>query len=390
MSFNRRQAMRADLTVFSPEDHAWMGQALALARQALTLSHPNPRVGCVLVREGQLLASGHTQRAGGHHAEAGALAQAAERGVSVAGATAYVTLEPCSHFGRTPPCADALLNAGIARVVVAMRDPNPLVAGAGIDRLRAAGVRVDLGLGAEAALALNPGFVSRMSGGRPWLWLKTASSLDGRTALPDGRSQWITGEAARTDGHHWRARSGVVLTGIGTVVADNPLLDVRAVPTERQPVRAVVDTHFRIDEHARLFNGSPVWIFTVTEDGEKARRLADRNAQVIVLPGVQGRVDLSAVLQWLGEQEINEIHVEAGAALNGALLQAGSVDEWISYVAPCVLGEGRGLAQWASPLAQLAHAPRFEFMEAVPLGEDMRLRMRQVERWQALRHAVCA
>lgn len=368
-----------------------MAQALALARQALTLSHPNPRVGCVLVRDGQLLASGYTQRAGGHHAEAAALAYAQAHGVAVAGATAYVTLEPCSHFGRTPPCADALLDAGIARVVVAMRDPNPQVAGAGLARLQAAGVHVDVGLGTEPALALNPGFVSRMSCGRPWLWLKTASSLDGRTALPDGRSQWITGEAARADGHHWRARSSVVLTGIGTVAADNPLLDVRAVQTERQPIRAVVDTHLRIDERARLFNGSPVWIFTVSEDSEKARRLADRNAQVIVLPRqAEGRVDLAAVLQWLGTQEINEVHVEAGAALNGALLQAGSVDEWISYVAPCVLGEGRGLAQWAPPLAQLAQAPRFEFIEAVPLGVDMRLRMRQAERWQALRHAVSA
>lgn len=368
-----------------------MDQALTLAEKSLYLSHPNPRVGCVLVRDGQHLASGYTQRAGGHHAEAAALAQARMHGVSVRGATAYVTLEPCSHFGRTPPCADALLSAGVARVVVAMRDPNPQVAGAGIVRLRAAGVRVDIGLGAEAALALNPGFVSRVTGGRPWLWLKTASSLDGCTALPDGRSQWITGEAARADGHHWRARSGVVLTGIGTIASDDPLLDVRAVHTERQPVRAVVDTHFRIDERARVFNGSPVWIFTATENHEKAHRLADRNVQVIVLPKqAQGRMDLTALLRWLGAQEVNEVHVEAGAQLNGALLQAGSVDEWISYVAPCVLGEGRGLAQWAPPLVELAQAPRFEFVEAVRLGADMRLRMRQATRWQALRRMVLA
>lgn len=367
-----------------------MDQALALARQALTLSHPNPRVGCVIVRAGRLLASGYTQRAGGHHAEAAALAQARAQGVSVAGGTAYVTLEPCSHFGRTPPCADALLDAGIVRVVVAMRDPNPQVAGAGLARLRAGGVHVDVGLCAEAALALNPGFVSRLSSGRPWLWLKTASSLDGRMALPDGRSQWITGEAARVDGHHWRARSSVVLTGLGTVTADNPLLNVRGIQIERQPMRAVVDTHFRINEHARLFNGSPVWIFTAVENHEKAQRLADRNAQVVVLPEMGGRVDLIAVLRWLGTQEINEVHVEAGATLNGALLQAGSVDEWISYVAPCVLGEGRGLAQWMPPLAELGRAPRFEFIDAVPLGVDMRLRMRQAERWQALRHAALA
>lgn len=381
--------MKADLSLFSPEDQGWMDQALALAEKSLYLSHPNPRVGCVLVRDGRLLASGHTQRAGGHHAEAAALAQAVARGVSIAGATAYVSLEPCSHFGRTPPCADALLGAGVTRVVVAMCDPNPLVAGTGIARLRAAGVRVDIGLGADAAMALNPGFISRMVAGRPWLWLKTASSLDGRTALADGRSQWITGAAARADGHHWRARSGVVLTGIGTIAADDPLLDVRAVETERQPVRAVVDTHLRIDETARLFNGSPVWIFTTVEDDEKARRLAERNVRVVVLPAQStGRVDLAAMLHWLGTQEINEVHVEAGAGLNGALLQADAVDEWISYIAPCVLGEGRGLAHWHPPLAELGQAPRFEFVEAVPLGADMRVRMRQAAHWRALRRAV--
>ncbi|MBV6272429.1 bifunctional diaminohydroxyphosphoribosylaminopyrimidine deaminase/5-amino-6-(5-phosphoribosylamino)uracil reductase RibD [Alcaligenaceae bacterium CGII-47] len=368
-----------------------MDQALALAEKSLYLSHPNPRVGCVLVRDGRQLASGYTQQAGGHHAEAAALAQARMRDVSVRGATAYVTLEPCSHFGRTPPCVDALLDAGVARVVVAMRDPNPQVAGTGIARLRAAAVRVDVGLGAEAALALNPGFVSRMTSGRPWLWLKTASSLDGCTALPDGRSQWITGEAARADGHRWRARSALVLTGIGTIDSDDPLLDVRAVHTERQPVRAIVDTDFRINERARVFNGAPVWLFTATQNIEKAHRLADRNVQVIVLPKqAQGRVDLTALLQCLAAKEINEIHVEAGAVLNGALLQAGSVDEWIAYVAPCVLGEGRGLAQWTPPLAELGQAPRFEFMEAVQLGADMRLRMRQATRWQALRRLVQA
>jgi diaminohydroxyphosphoribosylaminopyrimidine deaminase/5-amino-6-(5-phosphoribosylamino)uracil reductase len=383
--------MSEALTVFSPEDQAWMDQALALAARSIGLSHPNPSVGCVLVRDGRLLAGGHTQRAGGEHAEAAALTQARAANVPVQGATAYVTLEPCSHFGRTPPCADALLDAGVARVVVAMRDPNPRVRGAGIARLRSAGVRVDVGLRTEEALGLNPGFVSRMAYQRPWLWLKTAGSLDGRTALPDGRSQWITGEAARADGHHWRARSGVVLTGIGTIAADDPLLDVRALHTERQPVRAVVDTRFRIDERARLFNGSPVWIFTATDDREKARRLTQRNVRVIVLPRQSdGRVDLAAVLRWLGGQEINGVHVEAGAGLNGAVLEAGLVDEWVSYVAPCVLGEGRGLAQWATPLPALADAPRFEFLEAVPLGADLRLRMRQAKRWQALQHAVSA
>ncbi|MDN5844065.1 MAG: bifunctional diaminohydroxyphosphoribosylaminopyrimidine deaminase/5-amino-6-(5-phosphoribosylamino)uracil reductase RibD [Alcaligenaceae bacterium] len=383
--------MSTDHAVFSTDDRHWMEQALGLATQSLYLTHPNPRVGCVLVRDGQLLASGATQQAGGHHAEAAALADARARGVSVKDATAYVTLEPCSHFGRTPPCADALLAAGVSRVVVGLGDPNPLVAGAGIARLRAAGLRVDVGLCAEASLALNPGFVSRMTCGRPWLWLKTAGSLDGRTALSDGRSQWITGEAARADGHHWRARSSLVLSGIGTVTADDPLLDVRAVQTPRQPLRAVLDTHLRIDEGARLFNGDPVWIFTVTDAPEKARRLADKNGQVIQLPaGTDGRIDLPAMLAWLGAHDINDVHVEAGARLNGALLQADAVDEWISYVAPRVLGDGAGLVQWMPPADELAQAPRFEFMDAVQLGFDMRLRLRHTRRWQALLRAAPA
>lgn len=383
--------MSTDQAVFSAEDRQWMDRALEQAGQSLCLTHPNPRVGCVLARDGRLLASGATQQAGGHHAEAAALAQAQARGVSVRGATAYVTLEPCSHFGRTPPCADALLAAGIVRVVIALGDPNPLVAGAGIARLRAAGLRVEVGLCAEASLSLNPGFVSRMTCGRPWVWLKTAGSLDGRTALPDGRSQWITGEAARADGHHWRARSSLVLSGIGTIAADDPMLNVRAVHSPRQPLRAVLDTHLRIDEHARLFNGESVWIFTTADDPEKTRRLAEKNAEVIRLPpGADGRVDLQAMLAWLGEHEINEVHVEAGARVNGALLQADAVDEWISYVAPRVLGDGAGLAQWAPPDDELAQTPRFEFMDAVQLGLDMRLRLRHARRWQALRQAAQA
>src|SRR5690554_1673238 len=228
-------------------DQALMARAIRLAERGLYTTEPNPRVGCVLVRDGRIVGEGWHVRAGEGHAEVNALRQAGEL---ARGATAYVTLEPCSHFGRTPPCADALLAAGIVRVVIALGDPNPLVAGAGIARLRAAGLRVEVGLCAEASLALNPGFVSRMTCGRPWVWLKTAGSLDGRTALPDGRSQWITGEAARADGHHWRARSSLVLSGIGTIAADDPMLNVRAVHSPRQPLRAVLDTHLRIDEHA--------------------------------------------------------------------------------------------------------------------------------------------
>ncbi|WP_298012613.1 bifunctional diaminohydroxyphosphoribosylaminopyrimidine deaminase/5-amino-6-(5-phosphoribosylamino)uracil reductase RibD [uncultured Castellaniella sp.] len=370
------------------EDHRWMRRALAVAEKSLYLSNPNPRVGCVLVRDGRWLAEGNTQEAGGRHAEAQALWLAQQQQLDVRGSTAYVTLEPCSHQGRTPPCADALIAAGIRRVVVALQDPNPRVAGQGIERLRAAGLDVDAGLMADDSLAQNPGFCARMTRGTPWLWLKSAASFDGHTALPDGRSQWITGDAARADGHGWRARACVVLTGIGTVLTDNPLLDVRAVQTPRQPIRAVLDTQFIISEQARLFNGDPVWIFTARADAGKAARLAGRNVRVIVLPlGENGALDLNALLCWLGDHEINEVHVEAGARLQGALVAGGHVDEWVAYVAPSIVGDGQGLAALPAPIPSLDQAYRYEFLDAVQLGADMRLRMRHAGRWQALRAA---
>ncbi|WP_345796179.1 bifunctional diaminohydroxyphosphoribosylaminopyrimidine deaminase/5-amino-6-(5-phosphoribosylamino)uracil reductase RibD [Castellaniella sp. MT123] len=375
-------------TAFSTEDHRWMRRALAVAEQALFVSNPNPRVGCVLVRDGRWLAEGSTQAVGGRHAEAQALQAAAEQGIDVHGATAYVTLEPCSHQGRTPPCADALIAAGVARVVVALQDPNPRVCGHGIGRLRAAGITVAVGLFAEDALAQNPGFCARMTRGTPWVWLKSAASFDGHTALPDGRSQWITGESARADGHRWRARACLVLTGIGTVLSDDPMLDVRAVQTVRQPIRAVLDTQFIISERARLFNGNPVWVFTSRVDAGKAARLAARNVRVIQLPvGSNGAIDLDGLMQWLGAHEINEVHVEAGARLLGALVAGNHVDEWIGYVAPCVLGAGQGLAALPAPIAGLDQAYRYEFLDAVQLGRDMRLHLRQADRWQALRAA---
>ncbi len=365
-----------------------MRRALAVAEQALFVSNPNPRVGCVLVRDGRWLAEGSTQAVGGRHAEAQALQAAAEQGIDVHGATAYVTLEPCSHQGRTPPCADALIAAGVARVVVALQDPNPRVCGHGIGRLRAAGITVAVGLFAEDALAQNPGFCARMTRGTPWVWLKSAASFDGHTALPDGRSQWITGESARADGHRWRARACLVLTGIGTVLSDDPMLDVRAVQTVRQPIRAVLDTQFIISERARLFNGNPVWVFTSRVDAGKAARLAARNVRVIQLPvGSNGAIDLDGLMQWLGAHEINEVHVEAGARLLGALVAGNHVDEWIGYVAPCVLGAGQGLAALPAPIAGLDQAYRYEFLDAVQLGRDMRLHLRQADRWQALRAA---
>ncbi|NGM85682.1 bifunctional diaminohydroxyphosphoribosylaminopyrimidine deaminase/5-amino-6-(5-phosphoribosylamino)uracil reductase RibD [Parapusillimonas sp. SGNA-6] len=364
-----------------------MRQALQLAESAMYVTSPNPRVGCVIVREGVLLASGATQAAGSSHAEVMALRQAAERGCDVGGSTVYVTLEPCSHYGRTPPCVDALIAARPARVVIAMGDPNPLVGGQGIAKLRAAGIEVATQVCAEEALALNPGFVSRMTRRRPWVWLKLAASLDGRIALSNGESQWITGPAARADGHHWRARSCVVLTGSGTVKADDPRLDVRHVQTSRPPMKAIVDTRFEVDESARILDGSRVLLFTCRPSVEKARRLERRNVQIVELPATKGRVDLAAMMQWMGEHDVNEVHVEAGSRLSGALLQAECVDELLVYMAPMLLGEGLGMVRMAS-LQSLAQAQRFQFMETASIAPDLRIRARHAERWKALLASV--
>lgn len=333
---------------------AW-ARALQLAESAIGLTDPNPRVGCVLLSpEGEELGAGHTQAAGQAHAEVMALRDAAARGHDVRGATAVVTLEPCAHHGRTPPCCDALIAAGVGRVRVALQDPNPLVAGQGMARLAAAGIAVELAPNAvaEAAAELNIGFLSRMQRGRPFVRLKSALSLDGRTALPDGRSQWITGEAARTDGHAWRRRAGAVLTGIGTVLADNPRLDVRLVPTARQPLRLVLDPQGRLPADARI-------------------RQPPGELRVIG----PGRADLHALLDQLGAEGINELHVEAGPVLSGAFLDAGLVDELLLYQAPVLIGDGRPVAALGT-LADLASARRWRRVDATPLGDDLRLRLR--------------
>lgn len=373
----------------APQDIAWMRRALELARGVLYDTSPNPRVGCVIVRDGQVIGQGATQPPGGAHAEIMALRDAAARGASVQGATLYVTLEPCSHHGRTPPCADAVIAARPARVVVAMADPNPLVRGRGLAALRSAGIEVVTGVCAEQALELNPGFVARMSRGTPWVWLKLAASLDGRSALHNGASQWITGERARADGHHWRARSCMVLTGMGTVRADDPQLTVRHVSTQRPPRRAVVDGRFEIPETARLFDApGEVVIFTGRDDPAKAGRLAARNVRVVRLPEIApGRVDLRAMLAWMGENHINEVHVEAGAGLSGALLEAGCVDELLAYLAPVLLGDALGMVRLPL-LEHLDHARRFAFTEVTLVGEDVRLRARVPARWEALKAAV--
>ena len=368
-------------------DHQWMRQAIELSETALFDTAPNPRVACLIVFEGRLLASGVTQKVGGPHAEVMALRQAQERGLNVANSTFYVTLEPCSHYGRTPPCVDALIAAKPARVVVAMRDPNPLVAGQGIAKLRAAGIEVTVSICAEEALAVNPGFVARMVRKTPWLWLKLACSLDGRSALRGGQSKWITSSLARTDGHRWRARSSVVLTGLGTVQADNPQMTIHDVESSRPPIKALVDTYFRVDENARLFDAGETWLFTCRMDTDKAARLAARNCRVIEMPESNNRVDLTALMFWLGQHEINEVHVEAGATLSGALLEADCVDELLVYMAPLLLGDAKGMVN-LPPLQDLAGARRFRFIDNLPLGSDIRLRARSPGRWRALLEAV--
>lgn len=376
----------ARMTAHAGDAH-WMRQALELAESCLYITSPNPRVGCVIVRDDIVLGRGATQHAGGAHAEIVALRDAAAKGHTLEGATVYVTLEPCSHYGRTPPCVDALLQARPQRVVIAMCDPNPLVGGHGLGRLRDAGIAVTVGVLANEALALNAGFVSRMTRGLPWVWVKSAISLDGHTALPGGESQWITGPLSRADGHHWRARSCVLLTGIGTIRADNPSLTVRDVETSRQPIRAIVDTRFEVGEDARLFDGGKVWVFVCRIDDAKAERLARRNVEVVVMPSCPAGIDLPSLMRWLAANEVNEVHVEAGARLSGALLASGCVDELLVYMAPMLLGEGRGMAQMAA-VAALGGAERFEFIEAAPVGTDMRLRLRHPGHWAALAQAV--
>ena len=362
-----------------------MREALALAERAIGLSEPNPRVGCVLLdADGKTIGRGSTQEAGGPHAEVMALrdAHAGGHGDRIRGGTAVVTLEPCSHHGRTPPCADPLIAAGVARVVVAMRDPNPLVAGAGLARLAAAGVAVEAGPFGEDAAALNVGFVSRMVRGRPFVRLKAAVSLDGRTALPDGTSRWITGEAARADGHAWRRRAGAILTGAGTVREDDPRLDVRLVPTAVQPLRVVVDARLRTAPEARILEPPGAVLVVAAADDPLARAaraaraaLEARGAEVVLLPSAAGRVDLAALLAELARRGVNELHVEAGERLNGSFLREGLVDELLVYVAPVLLGEGRALAA-LGPFAAVADGPRFDLLETVAFGGDLRLRLR--------------
>lgn len=355
-----------------------MQEAQALAERACWACPPNPAVGCVLVgADGAEIGRGFTQPVGQAHAEVMALRDAARRGHSTKGATAYVTLEPCAHQGHTGPCCDALIAAGVGRVVAALKDPNPLVAGKGFGRLRAAGVVVDVGPGATAARDLNAGFFKRMERGLPWVRVKVACSLDGRTALPNGVSQWITSPEARADGQRWRARASVVLTGIGTVLRDDPLLNVRLAGVTRQPALVIVDSHLRTPPGARLWSvpDRPVLLCTADSDVERTRRARDRGAQVLAFPAADGRVDLSALLRELARREANEVHVEAGATLVGALLRAHLVDELLLYQAPVLLGAGAGVLALDAP-SRIDDGVWLDWTAVDRLGPDLRLRAR--------------
>jgi diaminohydroxyphosphoribosylaminopyrimidine deaminase / 5-amino-6-(5-phosphoribosylamino)uracil reductase len=349
--------------VFSAFDQAMMRRALALAENGLFTTTPNPRVGCVITRNDAVIAEGWHERAGEPHAEAAALAKAGSR---AQGATVYVNLEPCNHYGRTPPCAGALINAKVARVVAALRDPNPQAARGG-EALAAAGIGFEHGLLEDEARELNIGFLSRMQRGRPWVRLKIAATLDGRSALASGASQWITGPEARRDGHRWRARACAVLTGAGTVSADDPQLTVREVDTPRQPLRVIVDSRLETPRQAKILQGPRVLVFAARQGP------APENAEVVVLPNAHGKVELPRMLEELGRRGINELHVEAGFRLNGSLAREGCVDEFLVYLNPSFLGDG-ALGMLELPAAgALSERLKLRIVSFERLGEDLRI-----------------
>jgi diaminohydroxyphosphoribosylaminopyrimidine deaminase / 5-amino-6-(5-phosphoribosylamino)uracil reductase len=349
-----------------------MELALEWAAKGMFITTPNPRVGCVIVKDKRVIGCGSTQPAGQAHAEVQALRDAAALGEDVRGATAYVTMEPCSHFGRTPPCADALIKSGVTRVVAAMTDPNPLVAGQGLRKLQDAGIEVASGVLDKKARELNIGFFARMEHGKPWVRMKAAASLDGKTALHNGTSQWITSQAARDDGHWWRARACAVLTGIGTVKEDDPQLNVRVVETPRQPRRIVIDSRLEISTDAKILQGGGTWIVCAVSDAAKESLLRERGAEIIRLPNSNGKVDLPALMLELGRRQINEVHVEAGFKLNGSLIREGCVDELLLYLAPSIIGAAQGLFDLKA-LESLEHKRQLHFHEVRQIGPDLRI-----------------
>jgi diaminohydroxyphosphoribosylaminopyrimidine deaminase / 5-amino-6-(5-phosphoribosylamino)uracil reductase len=364
---------------FSLPDQTFMLEALQLALQAKYVSDPNPRVGCVLVKNDHIIGRGFTQEPGNHHAEIMALLDAQKNGADMSGATAYVTLEPCCHVGKTPPCTKALIQAKLQRVVIATMDPNPLVAGQGAAELMASGMVVQSGLFELQAMMQNLGFMKRMKDGLPWVRLKIAASLDGVTALQNGQSQWITGPIARADGHQWRAQASVLLTGGGTVLADNPQLNVRDVAVFQQPLRAIIDSKLETPLDAQILHNGRTIIFCADldqlHDASKLSPLHDLGVQVISLPNAQGKVDLPKVFSYLAkEHSANEVHVEAGAKLNGSLLREQCVDELLMYLAPSLLGMGAGLTN-LGPYTSLDERQSWKFIDQQMVGADLRLRL---------------
>jgi diaminohydroxyphosphoribosylaminopyrimidine deaminase/5-amino-6-(5-phosphoribosylamino)uracil reductase len=357
---------------FSKQDAIYMARALSLAKNGLYTTDPNPRVGCVLVRDNKIIAEGWHSRAGQGHAEVEALKTITD----AKNATAYITLEPCSHYGKTPPCCDALIKAGVSRVVVAMQDPNPLVAGQGLKKLQAAGITVDCGLLQADAEQLNRGFIKRMLTGKPLVRSKLAMSLDGRTALANGESKWITSGEARVDVHRLRAESSAILTGINTVLADDPSLNARLEVEVLQPIRVVLDSQLKMPVTAKMASlAGESWILTCSENQQKKQALEQAGFKVFLLPEKNSRIDLNAVFDFLGQQQINEVLVEAGSILNGALLEADLVDEWIIYMASCVLGDnGRGLFTLPN-LQTMADKKVLQLKQVRQIGVDLRLRL---------------
>ncbi len=368
--------------MYSAVDHQFMSEALAEAQKALYLSNPNPRVGCVIVKDGEIIGRGFTQKVGEAHAEIQALADVKSKGKDTVGSIVYVTLEPCSHTGKTPPCVDALIAAKPAKVIAAMKDPNPLVAGKGLESLKVAGVEVHCGLLESEAQELNRGFISRMTRGLPWVRMKIAASLDGKTALPNGQSQWITGPLARADGHHWRAQACAIITGVGTVKEDDPSLNVRDVETQRQPWRIIVDSKLDTPVNAKIFNQldqSKVLIVCAVLDSserqEKAKAFEARGIEVIAMANSFGKVDLPKLFSYLAkERQMNEIHIESGFKLNGSMLRENCVDELLLYYAPFFMGEGIGMANIATPAT--LNAPKdWQIIDQRLFGPDLRLRL---------------
>jgi diaminohydroxyphosphoribosylaminopyrimidine deaminase / 5-amino-6-(5-phosphoribosylamino)uracil reductase len=351
------------VSAFSEFDHAMMRRALALAEKGLYTATPNPRVGCVITQGESVVGEGWHARAGEPHAEADAMVQAS---AAARGGTVYVTLEPCNHQGRTPPCAPTLIRAGVARVVAAMRDPNPR-SNRGGEALAAAGVRFEVGLLEDEARELNLGFVSRMTRGRPWVRMKIAATLDGRTALANGRSQWITGPEARADGHRWRARACAILTGAGTVRADDPQLTVREFETSRQPLRVIADSHLETPASARVLQGEKVLIFAA-----RAGK-APPNAEVVVMANAQGKVELKNMLEELARRGVNELHVEGGFKLNGSLVRAVLVDEFLIYLNPSLLGDSAQGMVNLSEMTSLAERVKLSLRAVDRVGEDVRI-----------------